>query len=318
MPGPLGSDLHVDALLTNISVGYKNLEYIADQICPIVQVKKQSDIIPQYDKSHWFRDEAKLRAPGTKSEGGGWTVDVTNLYHCLKYSYRKEIADDDRANADAPFNLDRESTEFVTDKIQLRRERNFASSLFTTGVWTTNKVGDTDFTKWSDYANSSPLTDLTGWIDTVEGLIGREPGTFVMGKQVWSILKWHPDLVDTIKYTQKGQVSLELFKTLAELDRVFIGKALYTATAEGTAEASVSYSRIWGKNALMLYVPPTPSLMTPAACYTFVWQVVANALQYIKRMRDEEREVDIIEGNTYFDQRRVGADAGLYASDVIV
>lgn len=317
MPQPVASDLHVDALLTEISIAYRNAAYIADQIFPIVPVNKQSDIVPQYDQSHWFRDEARLRAPGTRSQGGGWTVDNTLKYFCDRYSYRKEISDDERGNADAPFNLDRDATEFVTDKLQLRRERAFAADFFTTAVWGTDKVGATDFTKWSDYAGSSPLVDATAFKDTVEGLIGVEPNTLILGKQVWIQVKWHPDLIDNIKYTQRGQLSVDLFAAMAEFERVLIGRAIVTTAPEGTAEAAVTYSRVWGKHGLMLYVPARPSLLTPAAGYTFVWRRVADALQYIKRMRDEEREVDIIESNSYFDQAKTGRNAGLFMQNMV-
>jgi len=310
-------DLHVDQLLTNISLAYKNDTYIADQIAPIVPVKKQSDKLINYDQSHWFRDEAKLRAPGTKSQGGGWSVNTSATYFCDRFSFRHEIDDETRSNADAPFNLDREATEFVTDKLLIRREVAWATDFFKTTVWGTDKTGGSDFTVWSDYANSQPLIDLTDYRDAVEGKIAREPNTLVLGKQVWSKVKWHPDLIDTIKYTQKGQVSVDLFASLSEFERILIGKALKTTDPEGTAEASVAYSRIWGKHALMLFVPPRPSLMTPAATYTFVWERVAKALQYMKRYRDEEREVDIMEGNTYFDQKATGTAAALFMSGVV-
>jgi hypothetical protein len=26
----------------------------------------------------------------------------------------------------------------------------------------------------------------------------------VIGKQVWNQLRWHPDLIDTVKFTQRG------------------------------------------------------------------------------------------------------------------
>lgn len=316
MPGPLASDLHIDQLLTNLSIGYTNPAYIADQIFPIVNVMKQSDIVPQYDQSHWFRNGARLRAPRTPSEGGGWTVDTTMTYFCPRYSFRSEIGDEDRDNTDAPFNLDREAVEFVTDKMQMAREVAFATDFFTTGVWT-DKTGGSDFTAWSNYAGSSPLVDLTTYRDDVESRIGREPNKMVMGKQVWNQLKWHPDLIDTVKYTQRGQMSVDLFAALAEFESVLIGRSIQATSVEGTAEASVSYSRIWGKNALLVYVPANPSLMTPAAGYTFVWARVAAALQYIKRMRDEEREVDIIEGNSYFDQKATATRAGEFLASAV-
>lgn len=317
MPGPLAADLHVDQMLTNMSIGYSNPAYIADQIFPILTVQKQSDIVPKYDQSHWFRDGARLRLPRTKSEGGGWSVDKTDTYFAPRYSFRDEISDEERANADGPFaNLDQDAVDFVTDKCAMRRENAFASDFFKTGVWT-DKTGGSDFTLWSDYGGSSPLVDVTAYMDDVESRIGREPNRFVLGKQVWNQLKWHPDLIDTIKYTQRGQMTTDLAASLFGFDNLLIGRSIITASPEGTAEASVTYTRIWGKNALMIYAPPRPSLKQPAAGYTFVWAVVSQAIQYIKRMRDEEREVDIIEGNTYFDQKATATRAGEFLSGAV-
>ena len=318
MPGPLASDLHVDQMLTNMSIGYSNPAYISDQVFPILNVNKQSDIVPKYDQSHWFRDGANLRLPRTKSTGGGWSIDKTDTYYCARYSFRDEIADEERDNADGPFmQLEQDSVDFVTDKCAMRREIACATDFFKTGVWGEDKTGGSDFTQWSNYGASSPLVDITTYKDAVEARIGREPNKMVIGKQVWNQLKWHPDLVDTIKYTQRGQLSLELAAALTEFEMILVGRAIYTATQEGVAEASVTYSRIWGKNALMLYTPASPSLKQPAAGYTFVWQRVPSALQWIKRMRDEEREVDIIEGNTYFDQKVTAARAGEFLSSCV-
>ncbi len=317
MPQPTGRDLHVDTMLTNISIGYRNAMYIADQICPIVRVQKQSDIVPKYDQSAWFRDEATLRGKGERARRGGFTVDKTDTYYCPRFSYAYEISDEDRDNQDSPFDLDRDGTEFVTDKLQLRRERAFAADFMKTGVWGTDKVGTTDFTKWSDYAGSNPVTDISDFMDAVEALIGREPNTLVMGKQVWLKLKWHPDLIDLIKYTQRGQLTVELMASLLEIARILVGRAIYTTSPEGTAESSVAYTRIWGKDALMLYVPDRPSLVNPAAAYTFVWERVPNAIQYMRRLRDEEREVDIIEGNSYFDQKVTAKTAGLFMDEAV-
>ena len=318
MPGqPTPQDLHVNTLLTMLSIGYKNPAYIADEIFPIVSVNKQSDIIPAYDQSHWFRDNAAVRAPGTKSVGGGYTVVTTATYFCNRFSRRFEIPDELRRNADAPWNLDEDATRFVTDKVQMRREVKFATDNFATGKWTTDKTGGTDFTKWNNYGSSTPEVDTTTYKDTVEALMGQEPNVLAIGKQGHIQLKNHPSLMDRIKYTQRAQLTTDLIASLLEFDKYLVGRSIYTTTIEGTAEASVTYTRIWGKNALMVYVPATASLLTPAAGYTFVWQRVANAIQYIKRMRDEEKEIDIVEANTFFDQKITAARAGLFMADVV-
>lgn len=316
MPQPTGRDLHVDSLLTNLSQGHQNLAYIADRMAPIVLVRKQSDLIPVYDQSPWFRDEAKVRAPGTESEGGGWTVGNTS-YYCMRYSFRTEISDEDRDNADSQWDLDADAVAFVTDKMQMRRERNMALSAFTTGIWNSDQTGGVNFTQWNDYATSDPAIDIADYMDAIESRIGREPNTLVIGKQVWNKLRFHPALIDSIKYTERGVLGEDLVASLLGVDRLLIGRSLYTADPEGTTESSVTYSRIWGKHALLLYVPDRPSLRTPASMYTFVWQRVPNAIQYIKRFRYDTREVDAIEANSYFDQRVVGARGGTFLSGAV-
>ncbi len=313
---PTSSSVHVDRPLTNLVIGYRNTNYIADGHFPVVPVKKQSDIVPKYDKSHWFRNLATLRAPGTKSKGSGFTVDTSDTYYCPRYSFRFELPDEVKKNADIPFNLDRDGAEFAVDKMQLCREVLFSTTFFVTGEWDRdNTLAGTD--QWDDYAGSSPLVDIEDEKITLEGKIMQDANIFTMGRQVWGKLKWHPDILDTIKYTQKAIATLNLFGQLIEIANVKVGKAMYTVSPEGTAEGSVAYSRLWGKNCLMMYRPDRPSIMRPAAGYTFVWQVVPNALQYIKRMRDEEKEIDIIEGNSYFVLKKTATVAGMIIAEAV-
>lgn len=317
MPDPSPGKVHVNRLLTNISVGYSNPLYIADQVFPLVPVMKQSDIIPKYDQSYWFRDGAVLRGPGMPSRRGGFRVNTADTYYCPRFSYGFEIPDELRANQDQPYNMDRDGARFVTEKMQLRREVALATDFFAAGKGWTDKAGTADFAQWDDYGASAPLVDITTYRDDVEATIGREANSLLLGKQVWSQLKWHPDLIDTIKYTQRAQVSSELFASLAELSRVLIGRSIQATSAQGVAEGSATYARIWGKHALLFYRPDSPGLMEPSAGYTFVWNFVPNAIQYIKNMRNEEREVDIIEGNSYFDQKQVVAGAGVFLENAI-
>lgn len=313
---PTSSQVHVDALATNVSVAYTNAEYIADNLFPVLPVTKQSGIIAQINQSAWFRDAAALRSPATKSVGGGYTVDNTTKYFCDRFSYRHEVPDEVRDNADQPYDQDRLAVRFVTDKLMMAREVAFSTNLFTTSVWGSDQ---TIAVVWSNYSGSSPLTEIQGWRDTVQGSLGRDPNAFVIGRAVWTQLKYHPDIVDMLKYTSpiKGPIGPDVFASMIEVDRVHVGSSIYTTTLEGTAEASVSYSRVWGKNALLMYVPNSPSLETPAAGYTVVWQRVPGAAQYIKRMRDEEREIDIFEANSYYQQKLLVSKAGTFCSSVV-
>src|SRR3990172_4493360 len=110
MPGfqPDIRDVHVDKLLTQISVGYRNEKYISQQVAPQVLVEKESDIIPQYVKDFWFRDVARMIAPGELAPRSGFNVDNTLKYSVDEYAIAKEIPDRLRNNTDEPYDLDRD------------------------------------------------------------------------------------------------------------------------------------------------------------------------------------------------------------------
>jgi len=316
---PLAKDVHVNKMLTDILVGYHNSDFIADQIFPAVMVSKQSDIIPAINKSAFFRDEAAIPL-GETSEAGdiGYTVDTTDTYYCLRYGVKHFISDDRRANEDDPFNSDRESAMLVTNAIRLRRERSFVANNWTTSKWTTDVTGGSTVTKWSDYGTSTPIENLRTYKRTIRRLLGREPNLLVLGDLTADRLLDHPDVIDRIKYTERGIATPELLATLFGVERVLIGKSVYTASAEGTAEDSVSYTASWDDDALLLYVPQSPSIWEPAAGYTFFWNTgMGNGMETIRKYRDDKLMGDYIEARSYYTQKLLVEDAGVFFSDIV-
>jgi hypothetical protein len=319
MPQPVTSDLHVDALLTVLSIAYMNADdaFVADKIFPMVSVAKQTNKLAKYTKDYWFRDEAAIRAPGQEAKGAGYGVDTSDTYSCDNYAFKDDIPDELRENYDQPFDPDNDSTQLVIQKLKLRREVAFASDFFKTGVWTATG-SDTDYattvTKmWSDYANSDPIQDVEDMREGIYSITGQEMSDLLIGRAVYSKLKNHPDLIERIKYTQKAILSADLIASLLDVKRLHIGKAIKAATKEGQ---TATYSYIFGKHALGMYVPDSPGLRTPAAGYTFTWSKFGG-LSYIRRLRDDKGQYDRIEGHTFFDQKYVSADCGFFLADVI-
>src|ERR1039458_7630653 len=164
MPQPSPSDVHINVPLTNISIAYIQdaTSFIADDVFPIVPVERQSDVYAQYDRTYWFRDGARLRAPGAESAGSGFEVNFEGTYFAKKYAIHKDIDDDTRANALAPLDMDRDSTEWITQQLLIRREVQWASQNFTTGIWGLDKTGvstgptGTEFLQW-DQADSTQI-----------------------------------------------------------------------------------------------------------------------------------------------------------------
>jgi hypothetical protein len=305
-------DTYYDRWLTNISIGYANPDYIHGEITQVVPVRYQSGLVPGYNQSDWFRNQAHRRAPGTMSRRGGFGVNQ-GVYFSARDSFGFELADEIRDSTMEPYNMDRDGTLFATDKVMMTQEMDFATNLFTTGVWT----DASGYVQWNDYGASTPLLLVTQTLDNIEGRIGREGNILVMGKQVFSVLRWHPDLLDTIKYTQRAILTEDLIKSLFGVEKLLVGRGIYTASPEGTPEANVVYQRIWGKNLLALYNPPAPTLMNPAASFNFVWDRVPNAPIYVKSFRNEERELTVIEANGYHDFRITSSRSGEFLANII-
>lgn len=311
-PGP--QDVHIDTLLTFLSIAFMQdpSNYIADKAFPVIGVQKQSDLIMKYDKAAWFRDEAQLRAPGTESEGGGWSTS-RDSYFADNYAFHKDIPDEVRDNADTEFDIEADATRYVTDKILMRREKAWAFDFFKSGVWGYNKTAPANFTVWSDYANSDPIIDIDGGRDDVYSTTGKEAEKLVIGRQVWSKLKNHPDFIERIKYTQRGVLTEELVSSMLGVE-ILIGKALEVTNKEGTAPDVFQY--IFGKHALLLHVTERPGLMSASAGYTFHWKK-RGGLTFIKRIRDEKAGYDRIEAHTYFDQKQLSPELGVFYQGVV-
>ena len=70
---PEVSQVHIDAALTNVSVAYRNPDYIADIIAPQVAVRKQSDKYYIYDAER-ERFRQCFGFPGIQEGADGWCV----------------------------------------------------------------------------------------------------------------------------------------------------------------------------------------------------------------------------------------------------
>lgn len=273
MAQPTQTTVHVDAILTNISVAYmqNHANFVAGQVFPIVPVTKQSNVYYKYTKNDWFRDEAKPRADATESAGSGYALGTDN-YLCTVYALHKDIGDQVRNNADVPLNMDRDATQWLTSRMMLREEIQWVSDYFTTGVWGTDL---TPANLWSDYTASDPINDIETGKEKILSTTGFEANTLVLGYSVFRQLKNHPDIVDRHKYTSPESITTQMLAALFGVERVLVAKAIKATNAENQTGV---YAFTHGKHALLCYSAPEPSLLAPSAGYRFTWTGVSDGL----------------------------------------
>lgn len=317
MPQPTASDVHVNTPLTNISIAFiqDQAEFIADKIFPMLPVQKQSDRYYLYQKDAWYRSDTLERAPSTESAGSGFDIDNTPTYFSKVYAIHKDVSDDLRANADAAINPDRDATEFVTRDLMLFKEIDWASTFFTTNVWTGSSTGTdvTPGTLWSA-AGSTPIEDIRAELIATKRNTGFRANNVAMGEEVWNVLQDHPDFLDRIKFVQRGIVTADIFASVLGVDKVHIGGAVRNLAQEG---AALNLEFIFGKDLLVVYAPPRPGLLTPTGGYTFQWVGRVGGGMRIARFRMEHLRSDRVEGEMTFDHNLVAAEMGAFLTGVV-
>ena len=260
---PTSNQVHIDVGLTDCSVRFRNGKFVAEDFLRPKIVDKISNKIWVYGKES-FNIVNDLRSPGTRGVQTDWTLS-TIPYISAEHSQIGSIADEDRSNADAPLSLEVDTTEYLTEKIQLRLEYD-AAAIFTDSTYYDSALYENlaaaGNVKWSD-PNSDPIGD----IETAKALVltscGQEPNVMLLGHRVKIALKTHPKIIERVKYggmaMSGGKVTDQMLAELFDLDEILDAKPVYNSAAS-TATPVLSY--IWGDNAILAVRPAAFGLKT--------------------------------------------------------
>lgn len=317
MPLPTINDVQItEPLLTSLLVSYmqEDSRFVAMRAFPAVPVDKDSGSFFRLTKKYWFTDELEERAPGDTFGKGGFGI-TSDTYSTIQYGLEYPIADEVRANAEAPLDLERVGLQWLAQKSLIRKERDFASTAMVSGVWGTTVTGTTNFTKWSDYGASDPVGDIRTGRRTVSTNTGQGANVMIMGEIVMDVLLNHPDLLDRLKYNEIA-AEANIRSSLAAifgLDRLEVSSAIYNSA--NTGQDGV-FTPIIDDDALLIYSTNTAGLMTPTAGKTFTW-APGGGEGTITVYRDQSRRSDIVQHYEQWDIKIVASDLGYFFADAV-
>jgi hypothetical protein len=277
MPNVRG--LMVTGPLADISIRYKNGIYISDQVFPIIDKVAPKAKIAKYQKGAWFRDEAAIRAPGAEAPRGDYGIDFIDL-NTKEYAFAMPVTDEDRRNARVqgapPLNPDQDSIEMATDKIDLKKERRVAETVLT-GTWSGVAGEDAEGLWAASTSKTSPSTntmisDIETRIETIRSTTGFRPNRLIITANLLPEIKQNAEVLDRIKYTERGIVSAPLIAAVFDLEQVLIGDSIYSIAKETKAGTDFTARNVWEKNngkgsAFLYYAPKSPGLKIPSAGY---------------------------------------------------
>lgn len=302
-----GGSVHIDRVLTNISLAYPNNGRVGDRLFPTVKVRKQSDLYYEFGQESWLPED-EYRAPGTKAiEIPGLTVS-TNPYFAKEYALAIAVTDEERENADSPMSPDADGTNHVTEKLLMKREYRIMTIVqdannYPVGGIVTLAGGD----QWDTYVSSDPIGDFKTARRAIHASLFMDANLAVIPWEVMSFLEDHPDFIERIKYSQAGLITKQIIASLIGIQEILVPGLGYDATGIPPADSS-NITYMWGKDVFVGWVPRAAGLRTPAFGYEFVWRYNGGMTQETTRWREEDRKTDIIRVARRYDLKLIAVD----------
>ena len=308
---PYGKGLGLQQInpgLSNLSVKFANDRngFVFDKL-PTVNVAHETDTYYVYGREA-FQIPETLRANGAEANQSEYTLSTAS-YALDRHSLKDIVTDRERSNANQGLQPDVDTMELLTDQIMNRQEYNAATTIFTTATSFDNTASLTSTLYWSLITTT---TDIIGNVDTATSVImkasGRKANTLIMGEQTYRYAKNQPNIIERIKYSERGIITPEIMSAVLDVQNIVVGSTVYDAGVEGSATPSTTYT--WDKKFAAMYVEPNAKLKSPSALYNFAKSVNGEYPYAVKKYRNEAREGDEIEVNAFHKTIITGGEAG--------
>lgn len=293
---PLKSQLHVNKLLSNVSVQYRNEEYIWDKVFPQVPVTKDTDLYRVYDRN--FKIPETRRAP--KGVAREHTFEFSNSSYALEQHALKDYVGVDEEEQNDMGSLQVDTTESLTDAIYRRIELSLAA-LFTTTNWSLN----VSLAAASAFSMNTTTSDPVRVYDTAASTIiansGKTPNMAILPRAGFLDVKNHVSVLDRVKYTS-SEVSKNMIQALIGIAELHVPVSIYDTAADGVAFSGSAFFT----NSFVGWKPAGGGgLKTPSAGYMFMGRQPR-----VRSWFDQERNATAIEVEVKYQPKVVASLTG--------
>lgn len=274
---PSVANTHVDQMLSNLAIGYRNDLFVAEQVAASIVVPDQSGYYGVFGRESWRPRDLTVTNSSDIPE-----VDYEvskSTYYCGLHAAKKFVPGISDASGVFQNEL-MQTTDYLTDALLLEREKGVYDWV-TSASNVTNS--DSPSTKW-DGTTPAIIKYLESRRIAVRKRCGRKPNVLLMGDDVWAVVANDGEILDRVKYTQTGRVTEATLQGLTDL-KILVAQVVYDSANEGQAVVGAD---LWpAETALLAYQTPGGSTMgTPDSFKLFNWQLAGMGIQ-VSQIPDE-------------------------------
>ena len=237
----------IDPVLTQIALGYKQAEFVAERVMPTVFTDKEGVRVPVFGKGS-FVDYDTERAVGAASNV--ITLDAPSYMPIVLEEHDLAAGVDYREQAESQYDEQVKATRRVVKGVQLRQEIETARLVTAKSAYESGHSQDMTATKqWSD-GTSDPMEDIANAKETVRAACGVAPRVLVVGASVLLALTKHDGLRGALASSErKALLTIDQIKNLLDLDDIIVGAAVYAQNGKKQTQD------VWGKFASLIVRP---------------------------------------------------------------
>jgi hypothetical protein len=258
----------VDPVLTMVALGYKNQQFVGDNVFPRVPVEIRAGQILQFGMED-FKEYNIKRSPGADTQRISFGYEGAP-FACVQDAVEIPIPREFQQTAEVMPGIDLGSRAVrrAMNVILKSLEYDQAALAVNASNYEDNTTTLSGSSQWDNTgdASSDPVEQLLDFKETVRAQTGMYPNVVTFGPLPWNAFKRHPVVRDQYKYTSSRSITTDMIAELLEVEMVQVAKAV-------TADDLNNLSDIWGDNVVMSYSPKELSAMEePSFAYTYVYR----------------------------------------------
>ena len=333
-------DLQFDGRLTDVSVKYSNPTLIADLVLPPVTVPQIKGTYKKYSKDERFTVPHTYVGAKSVPNEVEWNAEE-DTFLCKDYGLQEFISQQEVDNSEAPFSLQSDTVDFLTELILLDKEIQLRDLIFdSTSYPSTHRIDGA--AGWGSASATAVVSQMQEAIDACF----MPPNVAVVDKATWRWIARNTELLSAVAGTnlpsqirtvpggtgagdpgRAGQgmgglvgITAPQLAAYLGLDAVYIGTAKYNTANPG---ATAVYDDVWkgdtqggtGAMAFLRVGNPNFGLRDAVFASQFMWKTREVLTTPTDRGARGGQNIRVVESRVF---KTVATDVGAIVYDTLV
>ena len=154
-------NVHINAALGDMALMFmqEDTNFIANEVMPIIKVKKSSDSYFTFGRGHWRQIEDE-RGSTSKANRASVPQPSTDTFYSKEHALYDLVDWDEIDEADDPLQPKQDTTNFLMQQLMVNREKFVADIAFASAS-SASVTSQAAASKWDYTSTTTPLDDIT-------------------------------------------------------------------------------------------------------------------------------------------------------------